>query len=183
MKAIILASTAALIASTAPAAASVVTVGGSMAESCYRAADARNATDSSLSDCNRALDEQVLSAHDRVATHVNRGILRLVRGEHRLAEADFDRAIAMDAGEAEAWLNKAIARYQQGDSASALTLAERALLLGTRRPAIAYFARGLANEDRGNLRAAYADLVRARELKPDWTAPAIELQRYRVRSN
>lgn len=182
MKAIILASTAALLASTAPAGASIVTIGDSLARSCYLAAEARNATDERLAECNRALTEAALTARDVVATHVNRGVLRLVREEYRLAEADFDRAIAMDPGEAEAWLNKAIARYQQGDSASALRLAERALLLGTQRPAIAYFARGLANEDTGNLRAAYADLVRARELRPDWDAPAVELQRYRVRS-
>lgn len=182
MKAIILASTAALLASTAPAGASITTIGGSLARSCYLAADARNASDQALAVCDRALTEQLLSTRDRAATHVNRGTLRLVRQEYRLAEADFDRAIALDSGEAEAWLNKAIARFQQRDSASALRLAERALALGTRRPAIAYFARGLANEESGNLRAAYADLVRARELRPDWDAPAVELQRYKVKS-
>lgn len=183
MKALILASTAALLASTAPAGASIVTLGSSFARSCYLAADAKNASDETLADCTRALTHEALSTHDLVATHVNRGILRLVRKDYRLAEADFDRAIAINPREPEAWLNKAIGRYQQGDSASALMLAERALLLGTRRPAIAYFARGLANEDTGNLRAAYADLVRARELRPDWSAPANELKRYRVRTN
>jgi tetratricopeptide (TPR) repeat protein len=182
MKAIILASTAALLAGTAPAAASVTTLGGSFARSCYLAADARNASPETLANCNRALTRQSLSSHDLVATHVNRGILQLVREEYRLAEADFDRAIAIDPRQAEAWLNKAVARFQQGDSASAGRLAERALLLGTRRPAIAYFARGLANEDNGNLRAAYADLIRARDLQPNWSAPVAELQRYRVRT-
>lgn len=182
MKAFILAGTAALLASTAPAGAQIITLGGSLARSCYLAADARNATAETLANCNRALTEESLSSHDLVATHVNRGILRLVREEYQLAEADFDRAIGMKPGEAEAWLNKAIGRLHQGDPANARSLAERALSLGTRRPAIAYFTRGLANEDSGNLRAAYADLVRARELQPNWPAPAAELQRYRVRT-
>lgn len=183
MKALILASTAALLANAAAAGASVTTIGGSLARSCYLAAEARKATVESLSICNRALTEQALIPRDQVATHVNRGILRLVSGEYRLAEADFDRAIAMDPGEAEAWLNKGIGRLHQGDSAMALALIERALSLGTKRPAVAYLARGLANEDSGNLRAAYADLQRARQLSPDWTAPAVELQRYQVRTN
>jgi hypothetical protein len=37
------------------------------------------------------------------------------------------------------------------------------------------------NEDRGNIREAYADLQRARVLEPRWALPQEELQRYVVR--
>jgi hypothetical protein len=40
--------------------------------------------------------------------------------------------------------------------------------------------RGIAHEDAGNFRAAYADLQRARELDPAWSLPTVELQRYQV---
>ena len=60
-------------------------------------------------------------------------------------------------------------------------MVERALALNTRKPALAYFVRGLANEDRGNVKAAYADLVHARDLAPDWKEPGVELQRYKIR--
>ena len=38
-------------------------------------------------------------------------------------------------------------------------------------PALAYFGRGLANEDMGNIRDAYADYRRAAQLDPQWSAP------------
>ena len=53
--------------------------------------------------------------------------------------------------------------------------------LGTERPEIAYYGRGLANEDVGNVKAAYDDLQRAVSLKPKWNAPAKDLARYQVR--
>jgi hypothetical protein len=69
-----------------------------------------------------------------------------------------------------------------GNGRAALDLAARSIQLRTRRPAIAYYIRGLAHEQTGNLQAAYADLSRARALAPKWQEPAIELARYQVRS-
>jgi hypothetical protein len=57
---------------------------------------------------------------------------------------------------------------------------ERAIQLRTRRPALAYYARGIVHEDMGEVRKAYADLIRARDLEPGWSDPVRELQRYRV---
>ena len=48
-------------------------------------------------------------------------------------------------------------------------------------PEIAYYGRGLAHEDVGNVKAAYDDLQRAVALKPKWDAPAKDLARYQVR--
>lgn len=164
----------------APIGASVVSVGGSSATTCYHAAAARDASAQALGECNTALTQNVLSQDDMVASYVNRGILRLVRADYSQAEADFSKAMSIDPRQAEAWLNMGIARYQQGQVEGAADMFERAIALKTRYPAIAYFGRGLANEDRGNVKAAYADLRRASALNPGWAAPAEELKRFQV---
>ena len=78
----------------------------------------------------------------------------------------------MDPNRSEPYLNMAILRFKQGKSADALPLFSKAIELGTDVPELAYYGRGLANEDVGNVRAAYDDLQRAVSLKPKWDAPA-----------
>lgn len=181
MKSIFLGLAAIPLMGMAPIGASVQTVGGSSAASCYHAAAARDMSDQAMNDCNSALERETLSQGDQVASFVNRGILRLIHNDFRNAEADFTRAMAIEPNQAEAFLNMAIAHYQQGRVDTAASLFERSLALGTKYPAIAYFGRGLANEDRGNIEGAYADLRRASELNPGWKAPTEELKRFQVR--
>ena len=171
----------AVAALPASAAASIIALGNGLAEGCYLAAEARNATANSLETCNRALNEEALSPRDRMATHVNRGILHLNRANLRAADADFDAALAMDPNEPEAWLNKAVGHAKFGRTVDALPLVQKALDLNTRRPALAYFVRAMALEDSGNLVGAYRDLRRARSLEPKWKEPEIELRRFQVR--
>lgn len=163
------------------ASAVILAVGNRLAESCYLAAEARNATASSMDICNRALNEEALSPRDRVATHVNRGVLHLNRANLPAANADFDAALAMDPNEPEAWLNKAVGHAKFGRSTDALPMVQKALDLNTRRPALAYFVRAMALEDSGNIVGAYRDLRRARALEPKWKEPEIELRRFQVR--
>ena len=47
--------------------------------------------------------------------------------------------------------------------------------------ALALYARGVANEELGHLKAAYADLTQAREMAPGWKLPEEQLARYQVR--
>lgn len=183
MKAYFLTATVALIAATAPASASIITVGGSFARSCYKAAEARVATDANLVICDRALTEQALDERDRLASHVNRGILRMVSGDLAGAQWDYDRAATLNPNEPEVWLNLGVLRYTEGKSDEAIRMFERAISLRTKEPAFAYYGRGLAHEDRGDFKSAYADYVRARSLKPNWKQPSVELQRYSVRRN
>ena len=161
--------------------ASVLTVGGAFAFSCYEAADGDRSTMADLDACNRALAEEALTAQDRAATHVNRGILLLRRANLDRADTDFDAALKLNPHEAEAWLNKAILNARYRKSADALPFVAKALENGTRRPAIAYFVRAMANEDSGRIGAAYQDFQRARSLDPKWAEPALELQRFQVR--
>lgn len=171
----------AALALSASAGASVVTLGGGYAESCYEAAEAQQIGAESLDVCNQAIAEEALFAADRVATHVNRGIIYLRRGSVTEAKADFDTALALDPKQPEAWLNKAILFARYGDSRAALPLVAKALENGTRRPAVAYFVRAMAHEDSGNLAAAYRDLKKAQSLAPKWREPGVELARYQVR--
>ena len=165
----------------ASAAASVMSLGSEFSESCYRAADVRDASRQAMENCNKALSEEAITPDDRVATHVNRGILYIVRRKASEANADFDAALALDPNQPEAWLNKAVVQARFGKPADAMPLVQKALDLKTRRPALAYFVRALALEDSGNIAGAYDDLKRAQQLEPRWKEPQIELRRFQVR--
>jgi tetratricopeptide (TPR) repeat protein len=183
MKALLLSAGCLLLAGTGPAQAGNFSIGSSFAEACFRAAEGRDMSFSAREACDRALSgDGAMSAHDRAGTYVNRGILFMHMGRLDRANVDFDRALAINSRLSEAWLNKGIAQMKAGNGRAALDLAARSIQLRTRRPAIAYYIRGLAHEQTGNLQAAYADLSRARALAPKWQEPAIELARYQVRS-
>ena len=179
MKALSLALAAALGIPAASAAAAVITIGSPLALDCYTSAEKRDRNPDALEVCTRALQEP-LGAEDRAATLVNRGVLRMIRSDLAGAEADFNEALALRPSLSDAWLNKGFLRVRTGDGSNALPFIEKALELSARRPALAYFARGIAHEQAGNIRAAYADLSRARDLEPGWPLPEQELSRYRV---
>jgi tetratricopeptide (TPR) repeat protein len=115
-----------------------------------------------------------------MANLVNRGILRLLSNQVSDAGRDFDEALSIDPRQPEALLGKAIEEWQSGNSATAVALASESLQYGPRRPAVAYLIRGLANEQQGQVRAAYQDLRTAQRLEPGWSEPAEQLARYRV---
>ena len=170
-----------LTASSIPALAGVTVVGTTAARICYEAADSPLMPQMrDLQRCDSALNDEVLSDYERVATHVNRGILQLRRGRVDAAIADFDRAMALDPDQPEAYLNKGAALIRQQDPQGALPLFTVALERNTSRPAVAHYGRGVANEALGNLQQAYADYRRASELAPEWAEPRAELQRFRV---
>lgn len=173
-----------LAAATAiPAAASVVVVGSSSARHCYQAADssARPSLDD-IDQCNRALYAEPLSDYEIAATHVNRGILLVRRDKTAEGLADFDRALAIDPDQPEAYLNKGMALLRmQGRANQALPLFETALEKRTKRPALAYYGRAIAHEDLGNVRAAYRDYKLASTSDPKWRVPLRELARFSVR--
>ena len=163
------------------AGAGVTIVGSnSAANTCYRLAESKARSSTAIEQCNVALNDDMLVGENRVATFINRGIVLMLANRPNDAIRDFDHALKLDANQPEAYLNKGLTHFRMGDSASAQALASRALELRTRKPAIAYFVRGLASEDRGDVRAAYADLRRAAQIAPDWNEPQAQLQRYRV---
>ena len=170
-----------LAASAGPAIGAVTVIGNTSARMCFEAAD--SPIQPSFRDmryCDDALSEGALSNHDTVATHVNRGILRLRRNQIDLAITDFDRAIELDPNQPESYLNKGAALIRLNNPSEALRLFTVAIEHNTARPEIAHFGRAIANETLGNVREAYYDYQRASELDPDWEDPRIELSRFRV---
>ena len=168
-------------AAAAPAGASVMVIGNSSARACYEAADSSVAPDvADMRSCDEALRNEALDAHDVVATHVNRGILRLRRNQVDLAMADFDDAIRIDPNEPEAYLNKGAVYIRLENAGAALPLFTAAIERNTSRPELAHYGRTIANETLGNVQAAYADYRRASELRPGWQEPVMELRRFRV---
>ena len=161
-------------------AATTLNVTSSAAESCYRSAAAKARSRAAVEQCSAALQNSVMNRDERVATLVNRGIMLMLANRSNDAIRDFDDALKLDALQPEAYLNKGLTHLRIGNSVNAQQLANRALELRTKKPAIAYYIRGLASEDRGDVRGAYADLRRAAAIDPSWNEPLAELQRYRV---
>lgn len=161
------------------AGAYVLVAAGTQAVACYENARRELSTSRALQQCTDALSE-ALDERDRAGTYVNRGIVHMHRGSYQLALADFDRAIEMMPDLAEGHVNRGAALLTQNDYQGALAAIERGLQLMPEDPARAYFIRGVANEELGNIRDAYNDYRRAAELAPNWDMPRTELTRFRV---
>lgn len=164
-----------------PARAAVIVTVGGQAQRCFEAANTSKPSRAGIRHCTRALSQIPEGSHEYVATIVNRGIVLMENGALADAIADFDRAIALDGNEPEAWLNKGFATLSlpQG-AADALTMFDKALERQSRRPELAYYGRALAEEDLGDVRAAYLDYRRANAIAPDWEPPQRELARFQV---
>jgi tetratricopeptide (TPR) repeat protein len=171
---------AGVVLAVSPAFAAVVSVGSSAAEQCYEAVVQDRAAATALPICNQAVDE-ALSTRERVATLVNRGIVRMKADNVAGAIADYDHAIRLDPDEPEAFLNKGVELLRDEQRwQAALPLFEAALSRNTRRPALAYFGRAVVREGEGNIEAAYRDYRRAADLAPTWDQPRRELSRFRT---
>ena len=173
--------TALIAAASIPAFASVQVVGNNNARMCFVAADSPMLPQPRhLRYCDEALLRDNLTAYEIVATHVNRGILRLRRGAVDDAIEDFDRAIALDENQPEAYLNKGSALMRRDNPGEAVRLFTVALQNNTRRPHVAHYGRAIANEALGNVGAAYRDYRQASLLAPEWEEPRQDLERFRV---
>lgn len=167
---------------TGAAQAGVLVLGSSLGYHCYSQAKQESASAAALKSCDEALDAGTMSARDIVATHVNRGIIRLNREDHSGAIADFDQAIRLDPQEPESYLNKGSALLRMGrTSDEAIGLFDTALERQTRRPELAYFGRAIAHEVRGDIQSAYLDYRRASRAAPKWQDPREEMSRFTVR--
>ena len=169
-------------AAAVPAAASVSILGGGMGRECYLAAENAMPTRANLDVCTRALEDEALSLNDRAATYVNRGIVRMQGKDLNAAIADFDSAIRAKPDTAEAYVNKGIAMLHLGNhDRDAVELLTLGLARSPAQPEIAYYVRGIANEQLGMTKEAYEDYSRAASLKPGWAEPANQLERFSVK--
>jgi tetratricopeptide (TPR) repeat protein len=174
---------AAALLAASPVAGAVTVIGNSSARLCYEAAESRMSPSMTfVRTCDQAMRDEGLSGYDRVATLVNRGILKARLGDLEDAIVDYDAALRGDPNEAEAYLNKGFALLHLPDAAQqARPMFDTALEKRTRKPALAYYGRAVANELSGHVRAAYEDYQQASRLDPKWQDPKAELARFSVR--
>lgn len=163
------------------ASASVVVVGGSLAQQCSEAADRGRALETDLTACTVAIQTEALDERNLAGTYVNRGVILHRLGRTGEAVRDFDRAIGMEAHAGEAYVNRGAVLIGQGRFQEGLADTDRALQLGLREPEKAWFNRAVANERLGNAREAYMAYRRAAEISPNWAQPRLELARFTVR--
>ncbi len=164
-----------------PALAEPAPVAGSeAARRCFAAAELAQPSRRGVRACDAALRDESLSAEARAATLVNRGILHMQARSIRTAIADYDAAIVLNPLAAEAYVNKGLAMLHAGREAEAVTQLTLGIDLGPARPEIAFYARAVAQEERGRLREAYTDYGRARALAPAWDEPVRQLARFRI---
>lgn len=123
----------------------ISTFGATDAEACYRAASDNFST--RIVDCDEALrDVSQLSKRDVANTHVNRGII-LNRAERpQKAIIDFNKALSISPGIAEAFLNRGNSFFLMSRFDDALSDYQRALDLGINKSHAAWYNIGLAYE-------------------------------------
>jgi tetratricopeptide (TPR) repeat protein len=171
----------------ARAETSVTIIGTSPLAACAAAAaEAKRAgigTRAELETCNLAIEAWPPPLANMAIAYVNRSVVQIARGEPNAAIADANRAIGLDAGLGEAFLDRAIALSADHRSAEAIRDFERAIELNVRQPELAYFDRAIALEESGDIKGAYLDYRHAAELCPAWDKPRQELARFKVVRN
>lgn len=171
-----------LLAALVPGAVGATTMvfGSDSASQCARAAILGRTDADSENWCDRALRDDMLNTSDRAKTLVNRGVMKLGRGEYEPARADFEAALSLSPKLPEALLNRGAVWVGEQHYQAAITDLGRAIDLGTAQPEKAYFDRALAYEGLDDEKSAYFDYMKALELKPGWAAPTRELTRFHV---
>lgn len=169
-----------LMCAAGPASAAISVLGGGQAEACFLAAKAGKADSAALAACDQALDTEMMLPRDRGGTLVNRGVMKLIRGEYDAARADFDAGIAMIPDVGEGWVNRGAMFIGQRRYKEALSDINKAIGLGLREPAKAYYNRAIAYEGLDDEQSAYLDYEQALVLQPGWDMPQRELQRFTV---
>ena len=177
----ILLTTLAFSALSFSANAQVVVYGSGLGRQCYEAAEtSRMTARAAIGVCTNALTEGTMTRQDRVSTLVNRGILYMREGEFETAMADYNQALEMDPDNAEAFLNMGAAYIYEQDYAPAIEVLDRAIELEANHLWAAYYNRGIAHEQSGDLTSGYWDFVRSQELNPDSPLPARQIERFTV---
>ena len=172
--------TLSLTALAAPAAAQLVVIGEGRAQSCYQSALVGDrGTPSAIRTCTEALDDP-LTASDKAATYVNRGVLQARRGAYAEANADYERALERNPDLPQIYINQGATLFYLNRDEDALAVLTKALSFETDKRPEALYNRALVYNRMGNAKGAYFDLKEALELKPDWQLARDAIQTYTV---
>lgn len=163
---------------SAQAAVSVFSASG-VAKLCYDGAESGSDPGAYIFYCDQALNTS-LTPHDRAATYINRGVLRLLLNETTFALADFNAGLGVDPGIGEGYIDRGASLIEKRQFAEAIRDIDKGLSLGARRPGLAYYDRAIAHEALGDVSAAYRDYQQALVLQPDFSMASDELKRFKV---
>ncbi len=162
------------------AGAAVTVMGDTSAQQCSEAAFHEQADAVSMQLCTTALSESQLDRRDLAGTYINRGVMWMLRRDYTSARADFQRAIEIDPGLGEAWVNRGAVAIIYKHFQDGIDDISKGLTLGTEEPAKAYYNRGVAYEGIDDEKSAYLDYQQALVLEPGWDLPKQELLRFTV---
>lgn len=164
-----------------PASGQSIVIGGGLAKECYEEVEAgTNRLRETERLCTTALQQEAMTRENRAATYVNRGIVRMRAGNYDRALSDYDSAINLIPGLAEAYLNKGAALIYQRDFAAALEPLNTSIDLGSDELHAAHYNRAIAREQTGDVAGAYEDFQTALQLKPDFELARRQLTRFTV---
>jgi tetratricopeptide (TPR) repeat protein len=154
--------------------------GGGDARACSFAAELSVRLDPARSDldaCNRALEHDSLTRHDRAATFVNRGILLAGLDKYQDALNDYNEALEIQPGLPQAWVGKGNLYFLAERFNEAIDAYDTALELNLPERHAAYFNLGLVYEKMGDDAMAVQSYNRALEFVPDWAPARDKLQK------
>jgi len=172
---------AAFFALPATAQAQLVVLGSGDAAICYRQTlIGDQGSKSTIKTCTEGLST-ALSYKDRAATHVNRGVLYMRRGDQERATKDFEKALSLRPNLTEAHINYAASLIRQEKLDAALITLNTALedKDSKKRPE-ALYNRAIVLDLQDNFRGAYFDLKEALALRPDWEPAKTLISQYIV---
>jgi len=167
---------AALLAALPAQAQMTVTLGSGAAHDCYLAAKTGLRPRGALTSCTVALDH-VLSAADRAATLVNRGVIQDALKAYAAAWADYNAALRINPDLGDAYLNRGAALMRMQKSDEAIVDIKKGMALGVSLPQIGYYDLAVAEENLGLLKEAYFDYKRAVAADPAYQ-PALEALKF-----
>lgn len=132
-----------------------------------------------ISACDKAVNE-VKGGNNRAATLVNRADIRLRFSDYQGAVDDSEQGIALNPEIAVAYLNRGAGLIGLKRYAEAIPSLDKAIAMGTSRPQLAYFNRGIAKEAIGDIADAYHDYKMAFDLDPKFRLASDQVSRFRV---
>jgi len=172
--------------------AAVLVLGGGLAQMCYEAA--REVDEPGMYQitgsridippveiCTIAIGAGDLSARDLAGTHNNRGVLLFAERKFEEALRDFDQGIRHQNSIAELHVNRGASLVAMKRWADSVPSLNKGIELGALELEKAYYNRGIAHEELGDVRRAYFDYVKAAELDPAWEDPKAQLTRFTIR--
>ena len=148
------------------------------AEQCFRSAQVGMDLKFGLEHCNTAMRDPLTIY--RAQTVVNRGIIRYDMGDLNGALNDFTNALDFNPSLGDAYLNQALVLVAQKRGPEAMAAINQGIALGAANLQIAYYARGVVEDDAGHYAQAYRDYRQALRIKPGYKLAEQEIARFKV---